>query len=59
MARGNIQVDMEWREGRLIQATFTARQDTRLYAAYGIRILEIPLKNGVPLTVDGSLQPEH
>ena len=59
MARGNIQVDMEWREGRLVQATFTARQDTRLYAAYGIRILEIPLKSGEPLTVDGSLQPLH
>jgi alpha-L-fucosidase 2 len=45
-ARGNLEVDIEWRDGKLLQATFHPRQDTKVKVRYGERCEDLQLKAG-------------
>ncbi|MDR2463405.1 MAG: glycoside hydrolase family 95 protein [Verrucomicrobiales bacterium] len=54
-ARGGVTVDLEWRDGVLAKATFRADRDGKIKISYGGKVKTLAVKQGQPLTVDGSL----
>ena len=45
-ARGNIEVDIQWQDGKLIQATLHPQLDDRCQVRYGNKVVELKLKAG-------------
>jgi alpha-L-fucosidase 2 len=51
-ARGNIEVSMEWENGKLIQATLTAEKNKTVLVDYSGQTIEIELKENQPLKIN-------
>jgi alpha-L-fucosidase 2 len=47
-ARGGVEVDVEWKDGALTQASLTARQSKSIRVRYGATVSEHTLRAGVP-----------
>lgn len=54
-ARGNIEVDMEWKEGKLDKVEVLAQNDTTVNLKYGALEVEISLTAGKKIRLDGNL----
>ena len=52
VARPGVEVDLEWRSGAPVSATFTARADTEIAVAFQGRGARYRLRGGEPVTVD-------
>jgi alpha-L-fucosidase 2 len=50
-ARGNVEVSMEWENGKLIRATLTAEKDKTVLVDYNGKSIEIELKENKPENV--------
>ncbi len=51
-ARGNIEVSMEWENGKLIQATFSSEKNKTVLVDYKSQTIEIELKENQPLKIN-------
>ncbi len=45
-ARGNLEVDIQWQDGKLVQATLHPRQDGSFQVRYGDKVVELKLRAG-------------
>ena len=50
-ARGGVEVDMEWKNGSLVQAKLMSRQTKTVRVRHGGRISEYQLRAGEPTVV--------
>ncbi|MBZ5618579.1 MAG: glycoside hydrolase family 95 protein [Acidobacteriia bacterium] len=55
-ARGNLTVDMTWKEGKLTRATVRSATPNRATLRYGDKTATVNLKANAPLTVDAGLK---
>jgi alpha-L-fucosidase 2 len=56
-ARGNLAVDVQWREGRLAGATITAARDRDVVVRAGGERARVGLRGGVPVRLGPALEP--
>ncbi|HEV2211553.1 MAG TPA: glycoside hydrolase family 95 protein [Verrucomicrobiae bacterium] len=57
-ARGGIEVDINWRGGKLLEATLRSSSNQTATVRYGNRVLEVELKRGRPLRLNAELVGE-
>ena len=55
-ARGSFEVDMDWADGKLTAATLHSLLGNPCKVRYGEKIVELNLKTGGTVHLDGSLQ---
>lgn len=58
-ARGGFEVDMTWRDGKLISATIRSQLGERGSVSYGGNTIELRIKKGESVTLNGSLAAVH
>ena len=56
-ARGGFEVGLEWRDGRLVSATVHSLLGNPCQVRYGEKIVELKIKSGGTVHLDGNLQP--
>ncbi len=54
-ARGGFQVDITWRDGKLISATIRSDLGEPCIVHYGGKVVELKIKRGKSVTLDGNL----
>jgi alpha-L-fucosidase 2 len=55
-ARGGFRVDMNWKAGKLVSATIHSESGEPCRVCYGARIIDLKIKRGKSVTLDGDLQ---
>ncbi len=55
-ARGGFEVDLEWSDGRLVQAAIRSPQGNSCRLRYGERLVDIALERGETCRLDGELR---
>jgi alpha-L-fucosidase 2 len=55
-ARGGFQVDMGWKDGKLVSATIRSESGEPCRVSYGARIIDLKIKRGKSVTLNGDLQ---
>ncbi|MDZ7613126.1 MAG: hypothetical protein U5K51_05005 [Flavobacteriaceae bacterium] len=50
-ARGNITVDIKWKEGKLEQIILTSETSKTVKVKYGSHQMEVPLRKNIPATI--------
>jgi alpha-L-fucosidase 2 len=58
-ARGNIEVDIQWQDRKLLKATLHPKQDGLYRVRYQDKVVEIKLKGGRTATLNSALTPEQ
>jgi alpha-L-fucosidase 2 len=58
-ARGGFQVDLDWKDGQLQTATITSVGGTAAKLRYGTKSLDLNLKPGDVVKLNGALQPSR
>jgi alpha-L-fucosidase 2 len=58
-ARGSFEVDMDWADGKLTSATLHSLLGNPCKVRYGEKTVELNLKTGGTVHLDGSLQSSH
>ncbi len=56
MARGGHEVDMEWKNGQLVQAKIKSKLGNPVKVRYGAKVIEFPLEKGETITLNGNLK---
>jgi len=54
-ARGGFEIDLEWKEGRLVAAVIRSVAEAECKVRYGVRVLSLHLKPGAVVRLNGSL----
>ncbi len=54
-ARGNIEVDIEWENGKLVRLKLMAKEDTTIKLKYDTHEVEVALSKGKKIKLDGNL----
>lgn len=54
-ARGNIEVDIEWENGKLVRLKLMAKEDTTIKLKYDTHEVEVDLSKGKKIKLDGNL----
>jgi len=56
MARGGHEVDIQWKNGRLVQATIKSKLGNPAKVRYGAKVIEFPMKKGEEITLNSELK---
>jgi alpha-L-fucosidase 2 len=56
MARGGHEVDIQWENGRLVQATIKSKLGNPAKVRYGAKVIEFPLEKGEEVKLNGDLK---
>ncbi|MFW6103834.1 MAG: glycosyl hydrolase family 95 catalytic domain-containing protein [Bacteroidota bacterium] len=56
MARGGHEVDIQWENGRLVQATIKSKLGNPAKVRYGAKVIEFSLEKGEKITLNGDLK---
>jgi alpha-L-fucosidase 2 len=56
-ARGNVEVEMRWRSGKLINVSLTSPVDKEIMVSYGSLKKSVKLQKNKQLALDGALNP--
>jgi alpha-L-fucosidase 2 len=54
-ARGNIEVDIEWENGKLVRLKLMSKEDTTIKLKYDTHEVEVALSKGKKIQLDGNL----
>jgi alpha-L-fucosidase 2 len=58
-ARGGFQVDLAWKDNKLVAATLRSTNGTNPKVRYGDKVVQLSLKPGQSLRLDGALAPQQ
>ena len=58
-ARGGFQVDLAWKDNKLVAATLRSTNGTNPKVRYGDKVVQLSLKPGQSRRLDGALAPQQ